>query len=104
MLLQSFVENAIKHGIDPKPDGGKVEIRFEQNNKEIIATIKDNGIGRVAAQKKQTSGTQKGQKITNELFALINELTKKEIRYEILDHHDENDQATGTEVKIFFPL
>ncbi len=104
MLIQSFVENSIKHGINNKPEGGHVNISFKEKNNEIIVSIKDNGIGRKAAKEEKTIGARQGQKITNQLFELINKLTKKKIRYEIIDHYDEFQKASGTEVKLYLPI
>ena len=46
MLLQPFVENAIKHGILPKEGSGKVVVRFEQEDETLVCKIIDDGIGR----------------------------------------------------------
>ena len=104
MLLQNFVENSIKHGISNNPEGGHVIISIVKNHAEIIASIKDNGIGRKAAKNNNNYGTHQGQKITSDLFRLINKLTKKEIKYEIIDLYEDNGQPVGTEVKIYFPI
>jgi sensor histidine kinase YesM len=47
MLLQPLVENAIKHALEPKEDGGQVIIRGESlpEAQQIRFTIADNGLG-----------------------------------------------------------
>jgi ligand-binding sensor domain-containing protein len=46
MLLQPYLENAIKHGIRHLPDEeGSVIISLAKINDKIICTIKDNGVG-----------------------------------------------------------
>lgn len=43
--LQPVVENAVKHGLQPKPGGGQVEIVVEEQAEEIKVTVRDNGVG-----------------------------------------------------------
>lgn len=45
LTLQPLVENAVKHGICGAEDGGCVTIRTAQNEKEVIITIEDDGVG-----------------------------------------------------------
>lgn len=45
MLLQPIVENAIFHGIAPKDADGSIDIEVEQNGKNIVVKITDDGIG-----------------------------------------------------------
>lgn len=45
LLLQPLVENAIKHGVLGKIEGGKVEIIAKDHESEIKLIVKDNGIG-----------------------------------------------------------
>ncbi|WMM24841.1 sensor histidine kinase [Tissierella sp. MB52-C2] len=45
LLLQPLVENAIKHGVLGKIEGGKVEIIAKDHGSEIKLIVKDNGIG-----------------------------------------------------------
>jgi len=45
LILQPLVENAIRHGISKKKEGGTVWIQIEEKNGEIIIEIEDNGIG-----------------------------------------------------------
>jgi sensor histidine kinase YesM len=45
MMLQTLVENAIKHGLEPKPEGGKIEISAEVADGQLAVHVLDTGIG-----------------------------------------------------------
>jgi sensor histidine kinase YesM len=45
MLIQPLVENAIKHGLEPKIEGGKLFIRGEKRGNIIRVEITDTGMG-----------------------------------------------------------
>jgi hypothetical protein len=46
LILQPFVENALKHGILPKGTSGNITIAFSEVEECLICKISDNGIGR----------------------------------------------------------
>ncbi|MCA3000910.1 MAG: histidine kinase [Rhodocyclaceae bacterium] len=48
LMLQTLVENAIKHGLEPKPSGGMVEVTAEVTHKQLLVRVVDNGQGFVA--------------------------------------------------------
>ena len=45
MLLQPVVENAIKHGLEPKVEGGTVAVDARREGERMIVTVEDNGLG-----------------------------------------------------------
>ena len=46
MLLQPYIENAVKHGIAPlKNRQGMVQVKFYEKNNALIAEVQDNGNG-----------------------------------------------------------
>jgi LytS/YehU family sensor histidine kinase len=45
MLLQPVVENAIRHGLEPKIEGGFVTLKAKRLNDDIHVTVEDNGLG-----------------------------------------------------------
>jgi len=45
MLLQPVVENAIKHGLEPKIEGGHLRVGLERRGPRMLATIEDDGMG-----------------------------------------------------------
>lgn len=45
MLIQPIVENAIKHGIEPKVAGGNITISAQIEGKKLIWQIADTGVG-----------------------------------------------------------
>ncbi|MFR9151384.1 MAG: sensor histidine kinase [Hungatella sp.] len=45
LSLQPIVENAIFHGLETKPDKGKVTIRVEMTEKNVIIIVSDDGMG-----------------------------------------------------------
>ena len=45
MMLQTLVENAIKHGLEPQPEGGKLEISAEVADGQLAVHVLDTGVG-----------------------------------------------------------
>jgi sensor histidine kinase YesM len=45
MMLQTLVENAVKHGLEPKVEGGRLEIGAEIVNGQLAVHVLDTGIG-----------------------------------------------------------
>jgi len=45
MMLQTLVENAIKHGLEPKPGGGTVWIIARSGAQSLAVTVADDGLG-----------------------------------------------------------
>ena len=45
MMLQTLVENAVKHGLEPKPEGGRLEIGAEIVDGQLAVHVLDNGVG-----------------------------------------------------------
>jgi LytS/YehU family sensor histidine kinase len=45
MLLQPVVENAIRHGLEPKVDGGVMELRARREGDSVVVEIRDSGVG-----------------------------------------------------------
>jgi signal transduction histidine kinase len=45
MMLQSLVENSIKHGLEPKPEGGSLTISADIANGKLRVTVADTGLG-----------------------------------------------------------
>ena len=49
MMIQSLVENSIRHGLEPKPEGGSVSLRAEVRHGKLCVTVEDTGMGFSAA-------------------------------------------------------
>jgi two-component system LytT family sensor kinase len=45
MLLQPIVENAIKHGLAPRLEGGQIHLRSHRRDGRLLIEIEDNGMG-----------------------------------------------------------
>ena len=45
MMVLSLVENAFKHGLEPKAEGGSLVLRAEVTHGKLLITVKDSGVG-----------------------------------------------------------
>lgn len=45
MLVQPLVENAVKHGLEPKIDGGEILVKAEDNGESYRLVVSDTGLG-----------------------------------------------------------
>ena len=68
MLLQTLVENAIKHGLEPKLEGGEVSVRARREDAALVLEVADSGVGFAAG---GTTGTQLGLAQLRERLAAI---------------------------------
>jgi len=72
MLLQPFVENAVKHGVSALKEEGNIVIQVNKENNDIVISITDNGKG--FNEKDQAKGY--GMKLSEERVTLLNQIYK----------------------------
>jgi Histidine kinase/Two component regulator propeller len=106
MLIQPYVENAVKHGLLHKKELKKLDITFKRIDSDLIINIEDNGIGRQKSEelnKIKNSGHQSFATEANlKRLNLLNNNAKLGI--EFIDKRDRHDNATGTIVVIKIPI
>jgi ligand-binding sensor domain-containing protein/anti-sigma regulatory factor (Ser/Thr protein kinase) len=103
MLLQPYVENAIRHGIRfLENKKGQININVSTENNYLVCEIDDNGIGREKAaalkSKMHIEYQSKGMNISRRRAELYN------IQQEVTDKKDEYGHATGTTITVKIPL
>lgn len=104
MLIHTFCENAIKHGIRHLEQNGRLEIAFSRQKNLLKILVSDNGIGREKSRQYSQLSTGKGLKILNQTLDLFFQLKQIRINYSISDIYDERKTAKGVRVDIQVPL
>lgn len=107
LLIHPFIENAIEHGLKPKKDKGKLEVRFEYKNSSLYCIIADNGIGR-----KESRKIQAASKISRSEIGIINTEKRIEIIKKLYDINikvriedlNKNSAEPGTLITLQFPM
>ena len=107
MIIQPFVENAIKHGLLHKTNGQK-QLSIDFQIKDIvICTITDNGVGRAHSAKiKARRGLQPvsfATSATQRRLDILNQTHSEKIGFEIIDLY-EKENAIGTKVILTIPI
>lgn len=107
MLIQPYVENAIKHGLLHKKDNRVLKINFVKLPQEqtIQCVIIDNGIGREkAAQLRNKKHSSFATRANQNRLELLNFGKEKKIGVAIDDLKNENNKTNGTQVTLLIPI
>lgn len=108
MLLQPYVENAVKHGLLHKIGEKVVTIHFEKEGGHIKISIEDNGIGRQKSAElnaiKNKHHNSFATKATENRVTLLNQFNQKNISIQYMDKTTLSGQAKGTTVVIEIPI
>ncbi|WP_375239037.1 tetratricopeptide repeat protein [Aurantibacter sp.] len=108
MLVQPYIENALKHGLLHKKDNRLLNVSISKiSNKIIECVIEDNGIGREKSKeinaKRQDQHKSFALKATTERLDLLNYGREKKIGVQIIDLKEDN-QPSGTKVILKIPI
>ena len=108
MLLQPYVENAVKHGLLHKQGEKKVTIHFQKEEDHIKISIDDNGIGRqksaeLNAIKNKNHNSFATEAMENRLN-LLNQFNQKNMSVQYIDKTSAGNQPTGTAVIFQIPI
>jgi hypothetical protein len=71
MMVQTLVENSIKHGLEPKAEGGHLSVKAEIRHGKLAVTVCDTGLGFEAAAQGTTHGTGVGLANIRERLVLL---------------------------------
>lgn len=108
MLLQPYVENAVKHGLLHKKGEKKLTIDFERVFDSLKITIDDNGIGRQKSAELNAIKNKDHLSFATEAMqnriALLNQYKQKNIAINFEDKYNKNEQSLGTKVIIEIPI
>jgi sensor histidine kinase YesM len=64
MMIQSLVENAIKHGLEPKAEGGKLTVRAEIVHGKLAVSVADTGLANIRERLKLLYGSRASMTVT----------------------------------------
>lgn len=104
LLLQPFVENAVKHGLLHRAGTKQLTINFIPVAGGLQVTIADNGVGRKASAEINAGMQGKPQSFAtssvNDRVALLNSNSPGQVSYYFTDHTNAAGEATGTTVTL----
>lgn len=105
MLLQPFVENAIKHGLAISENKGKLTIVFSEFNKLISAEITDNGAGiNKTLKDKNPAHKSKATEIFKQRMKILQKQYRNIPEPQFIDLFNQETKQTGTKVLILIPI
>ncbi|MEN9522150.1 MAG: hypothetical protein RL065_527, partial [Bacteroidota bacterium] len=108
MLIQPYIENAIKHGLLHKKDNWLLHISFTRNENTLVVKVDDNGIGRKRSQELQKLKLKQHQSFAmsanEKRLDILNKGLAKPIALQIIDKTNNNGEASGTTVILNIPV
>lgn len=107
MIIQPFVENAIKHGLLHRKGDKQLHITFTKQKDDLLIIIEDNGVGRKVSSDLKSNKNKKHASFSisanRKRLELLNAKKKNTIGLQIVDKTDEMGRGCGTKVFITIP-
>jgi len=102
MLIQPFIENAIKHGIKQCDGSGKIVVNFQMLDEVRLAcAVSDNGRG-VNNKNEDKQHISYAMDITRERIQVLNKKRSKQIILNITDLSEK--ESEGTCIELIIPV
>jgi hypothetical protein len=106
MLIQPFLENAIKHGIGHLKTHGQLLLKVKIIGGDLHVVVEDNGVGRKAAMEWNIHNIRDhnsfGSVLSVKRVEALNATMHTNIRLDIEDLFHANGEAAGTRVSLLF--
>jgi len=104
MILHTYCENAVKHGLMPLKSGGLLSINVSQSDRVVFVSVEDNGVGRAfAAQNPHLHSAKQGLSILNRQIEIYNSFNREKIHNYAEDLFD-SGKPSGTRFTVEVPL
>ena len=107
MLLHTYCQNAVKHGIASKAGTGCVDVTVEKQCRNgadgVLVSVRDDGVGRVEAARSSGYSTGQGLKILRQQIELYNQANKLHIEQKVTDLTDTEGRPAGTCFETWVP-
>jgi anti-sigma regulatory factor (Ser/Thr protein kinase) len=106
LVIQNYLENAVKHGVRSLGSKGRIDLVIDQDSKYLHIKISDNGIGRQKAVeiREKPDSTGKGMELMQQFFDEINKYNENKITAVVRDLSNEYGAPAGTQVNIEIPV
>ncbi len=109
MVIQPYVENAIKHGVSHMSDGGMIVLTFsyETNQRILKCVVEDNGPGfkQINQNRGDKTHHSKGMSITSGRIDILNQLFPGEESITVqISEVTKDNRVCGTRVVLCFPF
>ena len=108
MLIQPYIENAIKHGLLHQRNKWVLSIIFNKENDSIKVVVDDNGIGRKRSEELNKNKAKHHQSFASQAnqkrLEILNKGSNQRISLQIVDKMDAYGNATGTTVTMLIPI
>lgn len=105
MLIQPFVENAIKHGVADMHEKGVIKVAFSKSSENLKIVIDDNGVGiNSSGRNKKDNHKSLALEIFKERITLLSASDRKRVVYNIIDKSETKSKKSGTTVIVELPL
>ncbi len=79
MMIQPLVENAVRHGLQPRGMGGRVEVRARREGDDLVLSVADDGVGFAPEQAKALLASSQQSTEHLSMIGLVG--THERIRY-----------------------
>lgn len=103
MLLHTYCQNAVKHGIANKPGGGHIDVTIAHDGGSMVIRVKDNGVGRAKAATLNRTSSKQGLRILMEQIELYNQTNRHPIVQTVNDLYDDKGEPAGTCFELHIP-
>lgn len=108
MMIQPYVENAIKHGLLHSKEEKHLSIRMSKEEHLLKVEIEDNGIGRTRSAELNKIKSDKHQSYATaanlKRLEILNKDNKNIKPMSITDKYDDTGKACGTVVELYMPI